>query len=123
MNDVCGGAVGGECDIPNISVSGNFGASAKSSPPKPHPMSAISTFLVIAFSLRCSSSSIVDSSTSPPLFCSRFTTAYAGYSDAQSISAGLLGLLKVSTVPHVDVDHTYYVNEWSENGLACARCL
>jgi hypothetical protein len=30
-------------------VSGNFGASAKSSPPNPHPMSAISTFCDIAF--------------------------------------------------------------------------
>jgi len=43
-------------DIPSISVSGNLGASAKSSPPNPHPMSAISTSFVMAFARRCSSS-------------------------------------------------------------------
>ena len=63
-------------------MSGNLGASANTSPPKPHPMSAISTFLLSVFTA-VSFSSSCDLSLS---------TAYVGYKLAQSISAGLFGL-------------------------------
>lgn len=45
----------GNFTVPSINVSGNLGARAKSRPPKPHPISAISTFFVTSLSFRCSS--------------------------------------------------------------------
>jgi hypothetical protein len=100
-------------DLPRINVSGNLGASAKSRPPKPHPMSAISTFFEMALAFRCSSMLMSCDS-----FCSSSVSffgclAYMGYRLAQSMSAGLVGLHFVNVVCY----------NTSELGLLCERMI
>lgn len=98
---------GGDGDVylPSINVSGNLGASAKSRPPKPHPMSAISTFFDIAFASRCSSMLISCDSLCPSSVSFLGCLAYMGYKLAQSISAGLLGLHHVRSISHKNPNH------------------
>ena len=93
--------------LPRLSVSGNFVASANNRPPNPQPISAISTFFEIALILLWSSSDFArDSSTAIPCSISSSAaplTACAGYKLAQSMSAGLLGLLVISMIPFSEV--------------------
>lgn len=75
-------------DGPKISSSGNFVASATSSPPKPQPISATVTALVIFFT------GLASPCVSPTSVrnCSDSGSVIAGKNVDQSIAAGFLGL-------------------------------
>lgn len=100
-------------------VDGNAGARPNKSPPKPHPMSAISTSLLLVFGFP-------ELASFPALSVSSTSLVHSGNIEAQFISSGHVGLLIKLVNIHDLVAHderTYYSKLLSAKGFTCARCL